>query len=314
MTEPVATSDVVASSPSSWSIFFSAARPKTLPAAIVPVWTGTLLVYRFNGAVDWLLCVFTLLATLCIQIATNFFNDAVDAIKGTDTAMRIGPRRAAASGLVAPKTMIFAGITILLMATGFSLPLIGAAGWPIVLIGVISLFLAYGYTGGPFPLAYRGLGEIFVILFFGVVAVGGTVFVQTKKWPIESLLLGLQVGLFSAVLIAINNLRDIAEDRSAGKNTLAVRFGPVPTKWMIATFCLLPIFLGGQWMIVNKWLLAAVLPALLLPWSLWLSISVLLAKPSPELNKLLARGALQLIIFALLMTLATVLPDPFHKN
>jgi len=252
--------------------FLLAARPKTLPAAVCPVVAGSALAWRLEHAFSWMLAVATLLSTVAIQVATNYFNDAVDAAKGADTSARLGPVRATAAGLVSRNTMLLAGVIAALAAALFSVPLVMERGWPIVVIGVVSLFFSYGYTGGPWPLAYRGLGELFVMLFFGLVAVTGTVFVQTGQWRAEGLLLGVQIGSLSTALIAINNLRDIEEDRQSGKRTLAVRWGKTAARWMIAVWCLLPAALGLLWLrtvpvrlIASKWLtneeMEAFLPA-----------------------------------------------------
>lgn len=211
--------------PSKAIAWLLAARPKTLPAAIVPVVTGSALVAELTGGFDWWLAVLTLVGALAIQIATNFFNDVLDADKGADTAARKGPARMISSGFLARKTVLVVSGVALLVAAGCGAFLIAERGWVMLAIGLPSLYLSYGYTGGPFPLAYLGLGEIFVILFFGLVAVGGTVFVQTGELLAGTVPLGLQVGLLSAVLIAVNNYRDVAEDREADKKTLVVRFG-----------------------------------------------------------------------------------------
>jgi 1,4-dihydroxy-2-naphthoate octaprenyltransferase len=157
-----------------------------------------------------------LLSAILIQVATNFFNDALDFKKGADTAARLGPVRVTASGLLTPRRVVIMGVVMLALACAVALPLIQARGWPMLAIGLPSLYFAWGYTGGPVPLAYRGLGELFVLLFFGLIAVAGTVFVNTGQWfwP-QSLLLGFQVGCLSTALIAINNLRDRQEDARA---------------------------------------------------------------------------------------------------
>ena len=203
-----------------------AARPKTLPAAVVPVWAGCVLAWKLTGEFDWLIAWSTLLGAVFIQIATNFFNDAIDSRKGADTERRLGPVRVTASGMMTARMVNGLAVGFLGLAFLCGVILYQARGWPVIVIGLPSLFLAYGYTGGPFPLAYRGMGEVFVVLFFGLVAVCGTVFMQTGEWPREGLLLGGQIGLLSAVLISINNLRDREEDATTGKRTLAVRFGP----------------------------------------------------------------------------------------
>ena len=211
-----------------------AARPKTLSAGIVPVWAGCVLGWKLRGVFEIRLALATLAATVCIQVATNFFNDAIDADKGADTSRRLGPVRVTASGLMSRRAVLGAGFLFLVLACLAALPLLRERGWIIMALGAPCLFLAYGYTGGPFPLAYLGLGELFVVLFFGLVAVMGTVFVQTGAWLGEAAWLGLALGSLSAVLISINNLRDVEEDTTSGKRTLAVRWGWRRARWLVA--------------------------------------------------------------------------------
>jgi 1,4-dihydroxy-2-naphthoate octaprenyltransferase len=283
-----------------------AARPKTLPAAIVPVWAGCVLAWKLSGHFDLTLAWLTLAGSLCIQIATNFFNDAIDARKGADTERRLGPRRVTASGMLKPQTVMTIAVGFLILAVLCGHQLYQVRGWPILAIGIPSLFLAYGYTGGPVPLAYRGLGELFVILFFGFVAVAGTVFIQTGTWPRESWLLGLQVGLLSAVLISINNFRDREEDASTGKRTLAVRLGPKFAAAMIWLEIKIAAFAGLAWIAFEKpMLMFASLPVLLLGARIiW---GVLILPPGPAFNRLLALAGLQLILFAALFHFAATL-------
>ena len=143
-----------------------AARPKTLAAAVAPVVAGSALAWHLTAQFSVLLALCTLASTLCLQMATNYFNDAVDDAKGADTSARLGPVRATAAGLVTRQTMLRAGAAALLAAVLISLPLVAARGWPILVIGTASLVFTYGYTGGPWPLAYRGLGEVFVAAVF----------------------------------------------------------------------------------------------------------------------------------------------------
>jgi 1,4-dihydroxy-2-naphthoate octaprenyltransferase len=274
-----------------------AARPKTLPAAVVPVWVGCVLAWKLSGDFDPRLAACTLFGALAIQIATNFFNDAIDARKGADTAGRLGPVRVTASGLLSPRTVMRLAVGFLGMALACGVVLYQARGWPIALIGVPSLFLAYGYTGGPFPLAYRGMGELFVILFFGLVAVGGTVFIQTGGWPREALLLGLQVGLLSAVLISINNFRDREEDSGTGKRTLAVRCGPKVAASVIWLEIKLAAFAGLAWLALDQpRFIFASIPVLLI--GLRIIWGVFTLPPGPGFNRLLALGGVQLVLFA----------------
>ncbi len=278
-----------------------AARPKTLPAAIVPVWVGAsgVLLDSDPSAGSWLLFWCTLLSCICIQIATNLFNDAIDHSKGADTEKRLGPTRVTSSGLLSTKQVMGGALAFCLLAAILSIPMIEARGWPIIAIGLVSLYFAYGYTGGPFPLAYRGMGELFVILFFGLVAVLGSWFVQTgmvgggKQW-----VLALQCGLYSCVLIAINNLRDRIEDEGTGKRTLAVRFGERFAKCEIAFFCLAPVCLLPLSIQDTTTLIVHAVPLLVI--GLIITVLVFRNPPGPVYNRFLALGALQLVLFAIL--------------
>ncbi|MGI9239806.1 MAG: 1,4-dihydroxy-2-naphthoate octaprenyltransferase [Verrucomicrobiales bacterium] len=284
-----------------------AARPKTLPAAVVPVWIGTVLADRLlgDGGIKPVLAWCTLLSAVAIQVATNFFNDALDAEKGADTERRLGPQRASASGLIGAPVMLRAACIALVVAVALSLPMVLARGLPIIAIGLCSMICAYAYTGGPFPLAYRGMGEIFVIFFFGIVAVAGTVYVQTGTLEAVGILVGIQVGLYSSVLIAINNLRDQAEDECSRKFTLAVLFGQTFAEVEIAVFCLLPLLLGGIWFAFGQlWGQAAIFPLALLPLSAAIIAGVWGNVPGRIYNRFLAMSAAQLVGFAILFTLA----------
>lgn len=282
-----------------------AARPKTLPAAIVPVWAGCVLAWKISGVFDAGLAFATLLGAAAIQIATNFFNDAIDAKKGADTERRLGPVRVTASGMLSQGAVMSIAAGFLAVAVVCGVILFQARGWPIVLIGIPSLFLAYGYTGGPFPLAYRGMGELFVIGFFGLVAVAGTVFIQTGGWPREALLLGLQIGLLSAVLISINNFRDREEDLSTGKRTLAVRCGPRVAAAVIWLEIKMAAFAGLGWLVMGEpWLVIASLPVLLIGMRIIWGVFTL--PPGPGFNRLLTLGGVQLILFAVVFHVAAM--------
>ncbi len=279
-----------------------AARPKTLPAAIVPVWLGCCLAYQQKGEWSLSLMCCTLLSAICIQIATNLFNDAIDASKGADTANRLGPTRVTASGILTKQTVFKWAAFFLAIASIFALYLIYSRGWIILAIGIPSLYLSYGYTGGKFPLAYLGLGELFVFLFFGIIATMGTYYVQTEEWSPESALLGAIIGLLSCFLIAINNLRDVVEDTSTGKKTLCVRLGPSLYKrimFMMAAHCSLAI-LGLWW-----WLSLPIGCEICFIIVNWILLNaVIMEKNTTKLNKYLALSGLSLLVFALMFTVS----------
>jgi 1,4-dihydroxy-2-naphthoate octaprenyltransferase len=214
-----------------------AARPKTLSAAVVPVLAGAALV---RTPLKWGLLACTLVGAVFIQIATNYINDALDFKKGADTGERLGPTRATAAGLLSANAVMMGAYLCFGVAAACGVPLIIHAGWPLLAIGLTSIAAAYAYTGGPYPLAYHGLGEIFVIVFFGIVAVGGTYFVQTLGWTTDITIAGFGVGCLATVLLVINNLRDVASDRVSNKRTTVVRFGETFARVEIALCALLP--------------------------------------------------------------------------
>jgi 1,4-dihydroxy-2-naphthoate octaprenyltransferase len=287
-------------------VWILAARPKTLPAAVVPVWVGCVLAWKLTGDFSLMLALCTLFGAMCIQVATNLFNDAIDDRKGADTAARLGPARVTASGILPRRTVYIGGILFLLAATGCGVPLFMERGWVMLAIGVVSFYLAYGYTGGPFPLAYLGLGELFVILFFGLAAVMGTVFVQLGEWRWEAVVVGLQVGLLSAVLITINNTRDVEEDRQTGKRTLAVRWGTGAMHTLLALMVqgAMWLTLAGRLYGMRWWFLLSV-P--LFGFGLTIVRMVKRSEPGPVYNSYLAMAGLQLLLFAAVFTVAAVI-------
>src|SRR3954452_2397759 len=197
-----------------------AARPKTLAAAVTPVLVGTALAC-IDSKVAWPQFVFALLGAVFIQIGTNYVNDALDFKKGADTHARLGPLRVTQAGLLDGDAVLRGAYVCFGLAALCGIPLILRGGWPIAIVGVASILMAYAYTGGPYPLAYHGLGELFVMLFFGVIAVGGTYFVLTLQYSIEAAACGVAIGSLAVVILAINNLRDIHGDRASNKKTVA---------------------------------------------------------------------------------------------
>jgi 1,4-dihydroxy-2-naphthoate polyprenyltransferase len=212
-----------------------AARPRTLTAAAAPVLLGTGLAaardaHRLGPALA------ALLGALLIQVGTNLANDYYDHVRGGDTPDRIGPLRVTQAGLLPPKAVRNGAFGVLGAALVVGIYLAWVGGWPIVVVGLASLVCAVAYTGGPFPLAYHGLGDVFVFVFFGLVAVGGTYWVQALSFDAQVLLAGAGMGALATAILVVNNLRDLDTDRRAGKGTLAVRLG---RSWTKAEFALL---------------------------------------------------------------------------
>jgi 1,4-dihydroxy-2-naphthoate octaprenyltransferase len=241
-----------------------AARPATLPAAITPVLVGTaagVAEAPFRAAPF----LAALLASILIQIGTNLANDYFDFKKGADTVERLGPVRVTQSGLIAPERVRLATILTFALAALVGLYLVAVGGWPILVIGLFSIASGVLYTGGPWPLGYHGLGEVFVFIFFGLVAVAGSAFLQTGAFSQAALVAGAAVGCLVTAIIVVNNLRDIDTDRQAGKRTLAVRLGPRATRIeylaLLGLAYLVPLL---QWLLGGRsaWLL---LPLLTLP-------------------------------------------------
>jgi 1,4-dihydroxy-2-naphthoate octaprenyltransferase len=207
-----------------WAIWWESARPKTLPAAIAPVMLASSLAWSDGGfkANAALTC---LLFSVLVQIGTNYANDYFDFIKGADTADRVGPRRAVAAGLIPPPTMKKAMIGVFTIAFIVGLTLLRFGGWPLLVVGIASIICGILYTGGPYPFAYHGWGDVFVFIFFGLVAVTTTYFVQCGIISSEAWLIGAGIGGLATNILVVNNYRDVETDRAAGKRTLVVRWG-----------------------------------------------------------------------------------------
>lgn len=223
-----------------------AARPKTLPAASAPVLIGTAMAHT-GGGIHWSSACAALAGALLIQIGTNFANDYFDFRKGTDTADRLGPVRVTQAGLVSPDAMKRATVIVFALAVLIGLYLVWRGGVPIIIIGLLSILFGVLYTAGPYPLGYNGLGDLFVLIFFGPVAVGGTYYVQTLDINSAVIIAGLAPGFFSVAILTVNNLRDLESDRAGGKRTLAVRFGRTfalsEYNWSLFLACTIPFVL-----------------------------------------------------------------------
>jgi len=288
-------------------IWLLAIRPKTLSISVVPVMVGTALAWAEHQLFAWTTLLATLGGALLIQIGTNLHNDAADFERGADTPQRLGPRRVSAEGWLKPgqvhraADLSFAGAFLL------GIYLVWLGGWPILVLGLLSLAAAYAYTGGPHPIAYTPLGELFAFLFFGLAAVTGSFYLQTHHWSWNALLLGTAVGLPAAAVLLINNYRELDTDRRVGKHTLAVVLGRPASRYLYAALLLLTLFttlpllnqgLGGL-MLALPWL--SLVPAVFLIRRLWHT------RIDKSLNRLLAQTAQWQLLFGTLLSMALTL-------
>ncbi|MCY9782631.1 1,4-dihydroxy-2-naphthoate polyprenyltransferase [Nocardiopsis sp. EMB25] len=215
------------------SEWVSGTRPRTLPNSVVPVAVGTALAVALGGFVWWK-ALLAIVVSLALQVGVNFANDYSDGVKGTDTAERTGPVRLTASGLAPARQVLAAALASFAFAAVVGLVLVATSSWWLLLVGAAAIAAAWYYTGGRSPYGYRGLGEVSVFVFFGLVAVVGTVFVQVGSAPWQAWVAAVPVGLLSCSVLVINNLRDIPTDRETGKITLAVRLGEAGTRHLFA--------------------------------------------------------------------------------
>lgn len=285
-----------------------AARPKTLWAAIAPVIIGSAMAYANNdGQFRILIAAVTFVTAILIQVGTNYANDYSDFKKGTDDETRLGPLRVTQAGLVTPATMKKATALVFSFALLGGIYLVWQGGWPILLIGLFSIMFGVLYTAGPYPLGYNGLGEIFVLTFFGPVAVAGTYYLQALTIKPEPVIAGIAPGLFSVAILAVNNLRDISGDRRAGKKTLAVRFGATFARYefllSILAACVVPIilvmFFKQQYnSLISVLTILVAIPALKI---------VMTGSEGKVLNDVLAATGRLLLIYSLLFSVGWLL-------
>ncbi|HEX8619191.1 MAG TPA: 1,4-dihydroxy-2-naphthoate polyprenyltransferase [Thermoanaerobaculia bacterium] len=272
--------------------WLAAARPKTLSAAVVPVMIGSALAAHEPPAVTWWVFFCALGGSVLIQIATNLINDALDFKKGADTGERLGPIRVTQAGLISAEGVMRMAYVSLVLAALCGIPLLYRCGWPMLIVGLASMFAAYAYTGGPYPLAYHGMGELFVIVFFGFIAVGGTFYAHSLQLTRSALLAGFATGALATVLIVINNLRDVASDRTSNKRTLAVRFGETFARAEIVFFTLAP-FAAIVWLAWMHTQWGLLMPLCAIPLALLVLVRVQRSRGA-ELNRCLAlAGGLQ---------------------
>lgn len=282
-------------------IWVQAARPQTLPAAFVPVLVGSCLAAR-NNQFDGFPAAVALFCALLIQIGTNFANDYFDDVKGADTDNRIGFERATATGQVSRRQMLTATIITMALAFFCGLYLVWHAGWLVLAIGVLCILCGILYTGGPYPLGYNGLGDLFVFLFFGIVAVMTTYYVITLEWSTASFWASLAVGALSTNILVVNNLRDIEQDGPAGKNTLGVLFGEDVLRWEYLLMLLLAFAIPLHFYFRLGYSVPILMPFLLVPVAAYLLQQVWTA-PKGRLNKILERTAQFMTIFCILFSI-----------
>ena len=291
--------------PSPLGVWVLAARPKTLLAAVTPVWVGSACALA-SGTFRWGPALAALSGAMLLQIASNFANDVFDYEKGADTEARLGPTRAVAAGWLTPRAMrrgLGVVIGLLLLVGAY---LVVVAGPVLLAIGAASIASAIAYTGGPYPLGYHGLGDVFVLIFFGFVAVTGTVFVQSGSVPLLAWVAALPVGCLATAILVVNNVRDVETDIVAGKRTLPARFGRrfgVIEYWTLLALSYATLLHPALLRASGAW---GLLPVATLPLALGLGRRVA-SERGAALNPVLARTALLLFAFGALLGLAIVL-------
>jgi 1,4-dihydroxy-2-naphthoate octaprenyltransferase len=287
-------------------IWLMAARPRTLPAAVAPVLVGTALA-GFVHVFHPLRFVAALLGALFIQVGTNLSNDYSDARRGADAEDRLGPVRVTAGGLVPPRQVLIATYVSFGLAVLFGIYLIAVAGWELLIVGAASILAGVGYTGGPRPYGYEGLGEVFVFLFFGIVAVAGSYFVQVTSLDWEAFALSVPVGLLAAAILVVNNIRDIDSDRRAGKRTLAVKLGRERTRAMHAAVIYLAYLLAPVTWVFGPTTAWVLLPWLTLPLATAVVRIVRTRTDGPALNGALAQSGMLQLAFCMLLSAGLLL-------
>lgn len=298
--------------PPLWQVWLLAARPKTLLAAIVPVGVATALAAR-DGHLHHGIAAAAMGGAMAIQIATNLFNDYADSARGADTSERIGPKRAAQQGWLLPRTLLIATASMLLLATLCGFYLLAFGSWTVVCVGLASMLSALAYTGGPYPLGYHGLGDVFVFVFFGLVAVCTTYLLQVGSISALCWAAASAVGAWATALLVVNNLRDRHTDKPAGKRTTAVRLGPRFARAQYTALTLWPYVVTASWSLSNgasKGVFALHAPALLPLISAPLAaanIKAIYTRDGAALNALLGRTALGQAVWGALFAAGVLL-------
>ncbi len=291
--------------PSKLQSWILASRPRTLPAALVPVMVGSALAI-YHGIFFPAYSIVALLCSILIQIGTNFTNDLYDYLKGTDTEERKGPLRVLASGLISVKEMKWGIFLVFFTAFLLGLYLVYSVGIMILWIGIFSIIAGLAYTAGPFPLAYNGLGDLFVFIFFGIVGTVGTYYLHAQQFTSLAFLISLPVGALITNILIVNNYRDIEEDKTAGKNTLAVLLGREFSRYEYVFFILVSFFIPFLLHFKYDFNIWIFLPYITLPIAITL-VKMIYALTGTQLNKTLELSAKFSAIYGLLLSIGIIL-------
>ncbi|GAB4452237.1 MAG: 1,4-dihydroxy-2-naphthoate polyprenyltransferase [Anaerolineales bacterium] len=287
-----------------WNAWMLASRPRTLPAAAAGVVMGAALAWR-DGAFRLDAALVCLLTALLLQIGSNLANDVFDFERGTDTAERLGPTRVTQAGILSPREVKLGMAVVFGLAALLGLYLAWLGGWIIIALGIAAILSAIAYTGGPFPLGYYGLGDLFVFLFFGLAAVAGTYYIQAGSIPPAVWWMTVPPGLIVTAILVVNNLRDIDNDRKAGKHTLAVRLGERGTKIQYV-ICMVTAYL----ILIPAILLRLIPWASLLAWAslpiAWQATKIVLTQKGRPLNTALAKTGQTALAFSVLFAIGLI--------
>lgn len=282
-----------------WSI---AARVRTVPIPTIQVLTGTGLAYAVLGAIDWPLFIYTWLVGVFITMGTNLINDVIDFDNGEGSGQtkRVGFLKVISAGIIPRKHVLFAGLVCFVLTILFGIPLAIHAGWGLFVLILLSVVMGYCYTGGPYPISYLGLSELFILLFYGFLCVGAAYYVQIRSLSFSAILCALQMGLLAILPNALNNFRDMYEDAEYGKRTLAVRFGKTFARWELGVLTFLPFIIGLLWIPLG-YPNAALIPLVLTPIAFIFVQSIWKTDPGPQFNRFFGLSLIVHFLFGLFL-------------
>lgn len=289
----------------SMSAWVMVSRLRTFPIPTIQVITGVGLAYALTGELNLMTALYTCLAAIFITCGTNLINDVYDIQNGGDGLKRNGQMKAIRLGLLSKRQVFIGGMVSFLLAIACAIPLAYHVGPNILYIVIFSTFLGFAYTGGPFPISYLGLSELFIFLFYGIVCVAATYYIQTLSLDIRAFICAAQMGLLAILPNALNNFRDMFEDAEINKRTLAVRFGKSFARWEIAVLTALPFVINLVWLYYGYYMVT-ILPMMLLPLAFLFVRSVWKKDPSPVFNKYFGLSVLLHFLFGILFLLGFV--------